>query len=126
MKIKVPAAKLLPGDVVLCVTVAVLTALILFFQIFRPIGADSVEISSDHGKTRYSLSVDRVIEIESNTHKLTVIIEDGEVSVTSSDCPDHVCVDTGKISNSGESIICVPARVVVTVGGESEVDHALR
>lgn len=126
MKIKVPAAKLLPGDVILCVIVAMLAVLILFIQAFRPSGADYVEIFDDCGKTSYSLSVNREIKVESNSYTLSVVIEDGAVSVTASDCPDHICVDMGEISKSGESIICVPAQVVVTVGGESEVDHALR
>ena len=41
--------------------------------------------------------------------------EDG-VSVTASDCPDDVCVRTGKIARTGESIVCAPLGVCITVG----------
>ncbi len=52
----------------------------------------------------------------------TVMVEDGKAFVINSDCPDKVCERTGKISKSGESIICVPNRVSVEISGESEAD----
>lgn len=55
-------------------------------------------------------------------------VKDGAVSVTESSCGDKICVRTGKISRSGEAIICVPNRVAVTIEtvGESDVDVVLR
>lgn len=126
MKDSVPSAKLMPGDIVICVLIAAVAVLILLFQMFMPSDAQCVEISSDQGTTTYPLSVDREITVKSNAHSLTVIIKDGEAYVISSDCPDHVCVNTGKISRAGESVICVPARVAIRVSGDSEVDYALR
>ncbi len=43
------------------------------------------------------------------------------VWVTEADCPDGVCVRTGKISREGEAIVCVPLGVCVTLG-EGEWD----
>ena len=37
------------------------------------------------------------------------------VQMTAADCPDHLCVKTGMIRFSGESIACVPNRVVVVL-----------
>ncbi len=34
------------------------------------------------------------------------------------DCPDKLCVKQGKISKSGESIICLPHKVVVKISAE--------
>ena len=40
--------------------------------------------------------------------------------VTSSDCPNGDCIRTGQITRSGESIVCLPARTVITLqGGEA-------
>ncbi len=44
--------------------------------------------------------------------------EDG-VSVSFADCPEKTCVRTGKISRKGESIVCVPLGVCITVEGGS-------
>ena len=41
--------------------------------------------------------------------------------VTASDCPTQDCVRTGIITQSGQSIVCLPARIIVQLtGAESE------
>ncbi len=37
----------------------------------------------------------------------------GELYFDSSDCPDQVCVQTGKISKDGQSAACLPNGVVI-------------
>ena len=58
----------------------------------------------------------------------TVCVADGAAYVTEADCPDKLCVDHSPISRSGESIVCLPARITVTIRGmeESEVDGVTR
>ena len=41
------------------------------------------------------------------------------VRVTQSDCPTQDCVHTGQISRAGQSIVCLPARIVITLVGTS-------
>lgn len=49
---------------------------------------------------------------------LTVCGEgDGGLRVMSSNCPTQDCVHTGVISRSGQSIVCLPARVVIQLTG---------
>ena len=50
-----------------------------------------------------------------NGFSLTVIVEDGQVRVEDSTCPDLICQNHAPISNAGEQIVCLPARVVVSV-----------
>ncbi len=40
------------------------------------------------------------------------------VLVAESDCPTHDCVRTGAITRAGQSIVCLPGRIVVTLVGE--------
>ena len=50
-----------------------------------------------------------------------VEISGGSVSVTKASCKNQVCVRHGKISHTGESIVCLPNRLVVTIeGGDKE------
>lgn len=49
-----------------------------------------------------------------------LIIKDGYASITEASCPDKVCVRTGKIHKTGELIVCLPNRVVVSIEGEEE------
>ena len=52
------------------------------------------------------------------------MIEDGKADMVWADCPDKLCVNQKAISREGESIICLPNKVVISsVGGEErEVD----
>ena len=54
----------------------------------------------------------------------TVVIENGFAYVDYADCPDKICSKHKKINRSGESIVCLPNKVVVTVCNENnqEVD----
>lgn len=42
------------------------------------------------------------------------------ICVAVSDCPTQDCVHTGTISRSGQSIVCLPARIVIQLVGGSE------
>ena len=51
-------------------------------------------------------------------------IRSGKVSVIKADCRSQVCVDHKAISRSGESIICLPHKLVVEiVSADSENDY---
>lgn len=72
---------------------------------------------TDGGKTvSYPLDKNREIVLDS----LTVVICDGEVSVRDSICPDKICEYTGKISKVNQSIVCLPAGVIIVIDGESD------
>lgn len=50
---------------------------------------------------------------------------DGEqgVRVAVSDCPTQDCVHTGTITRSGQSIVCLPARIIIRLeGGAADPD----
>ena len=52
-----------------------------------------------------------------NGYTLTVDSADGWVDVTHADCPTQDCVHTGQISRAGQSIVCLPSRIVITLVG---------
>ena len=54
---------------------------------------------------------------ESNGCTLRVTFTADSVQVTSSDCPTQDCVRTGAITRSGQSIVCLPARLIVQLTG---------
>ena len=72
----------------------------------------------------YPLSVDREVEIitgENGEELNLLVIKDGKATVTAATCPDGICAAHRPISREGESIICLPHKVVVTViGGSGE------
>lgn len=59
---------------------------------------------------------EQTLPVQTENGTLLLSIDDGGVCVLHADCPDAVCVRTGKISRKGESIVCVPLGVCITVG----------
>ena len=75
----------------------------------------------------YPLEIDKKITIcldcEDKSQYNILVIENGKADMIEATCPDGVCVDHAPISNVGETIVCLPQKVVVTiVGSGSEVD----
>ena len=75
----------------------------------------------------YSLSEDRTVEIRTGKDEEELnllIIKDGKAYVETATCPDGICAAHKPISRDGESIVCLPHKVVITVttGGEEGPD----
>ena len=66
----------------------------------------------------YSLTENRTVEIRTgeNGEELNLlIIKDGKAYVETATCPDGICSAHKPISREGESIVCLPHKVVITV-----------
>lgn len=83
-------------------------------------------VSNSHGRTvvieegnevvgSYRLSEDRTIPVQGPLGISTVVIEHSEVYMADSPCANKVCIDMGKISEKGDSIICLPNRIYITI-----------
>jgi hypothetical protein len=61
----------------------------------------------------YPLAIPREVTLNGGTNIL--VIENGKAYLSYANCPDHTCVNTGKISYNGQSIVCLPNRLTVKV-----------
>lgn len=99
--------------IALLVAVVVLLGAGMYF--FRGHG-DSITITVDgnlYGS--YPLSVDTVVEIATDHGYNRLVVQDGQAKMDAADCPDGICAAHRPISRMGESIVCLPHKVVVTV-----------
>ncbi len=82
--------------------------------------------SGDVGKTA-TIKVDGEVvetvslncEYKKNINGVEIIVQDGKIFAKSSSCTDKICVRSGEISKSGESIICAPNRVSIEIDGKN-------
>ena len=74
----------------------------------------TVSVNGQH-YGEYPLSEDRIVEIVSDGGYNRLVIADGYAHVEEASCPDGICSSHRPISHDGESIICLPHRVSVTV-----------
>ena len=72
----------------------------------------------------YSLQEDQTITVDNQYGKNIIVIKDGAVSVTESDCRNQVCVQHVPISKAGEWIVCLPHRFTVEIVDNESANHA--
>ena len=74
-------------------------------------------------KGTYSLSDNTEVQINDTN---TFVIENREVKMKESNCPDQICVHHKAISKNKETIVCLPNKVVIEIttgtGEEAEMD----
>ena len=66
------------------------------------------------------LSQDARVELGEPGHGNLLIIENGTARVERADCPDQVCVRQGAVRYNGESIVCLPHKLIVSIEGGVE------
>lgn len=105
-------------DVLLLVILVVLVGLTVWFSIARENG-DCAEVYVN-GKKYTTLPLNKDAEI--SLEHLIIVVSGGKVSVKDADCPDKICERRGAIRKKGESIVCLPNRVVIKIAGKGEVE----
>ena len=65
-----------------------------------------------------SLTEEKTVSIDGAYH-LTVTLDRTGAAVTDSDCPGQDCLHTGRITRAGQSIVCLPEQVIVTLEGKA-------
>jgi hypothetical protein len=119
--------KITKYDFFLLGALLILTFLFAFLSYFSSLKTQNqtitiVQISVD-GQTVAKLPLEQDTEylIETKYGKNLLLLENGSASLQDSDCPNRTCEGMGKISQVGESIICLPHRLIITLVTENEL-----
>lgn len=110
------------------VVLLAICAVIRCYRYFRYEGA-LVAVITQNGNVVRTIVLDGAAQEEfvisdENGGGNTIRIADGEISVVSADCPDKDCVRRGALRRTGESVVCLPHRLVIRISGAPEVDGA--
>lgn len=65
---------------------------------------------------------ERTRRIEAGGGFNEVRIGNGSAAVMHADCPDKLCVQRGEIDEAGQSAVCLPHKLVVSIDGKGSVD----
>ncbi|MBQ7921868.1 MAG: NusG domain II-containing protein [Clostridia bacterium] len=120
-----PAKRITIGDMF----VLIFSLLLFVFLAIRPLAAaDGNYCILTVGDTKQvcSLTENRTIPVENGGYSLRVEICDGTAAIIASDCPDQVCVHTGRISKTGQAAACVPAGVILHITGDTGDEEDFR
>lgn len=106
-------------DIIVIASVLLISiAVVLVTQLTKVEGAYA-EVTIDGAVVgKYSLSLDGVYSLNGGTNVLT--IKNGEAFMSYSQCPDHTCENTGRIKYVGQTIVCQPNRLIISIVGQSD------
>ena len=79
------------------------------------------------GKEVYKTSIqkDQTYKIPVNNGRNIMQIKDGKVTMKQANCPDQICTDHKPIEKSGETIVCLPHKVVIEIKAENTKEQEL-
>ena len=107
------------NDIIFIIALLLISAIgLVYLFVFRDSG-DTVKVTVDAKPYGiYSLSEDITEEIisgDNGEERNLLVIKDGKAYVESASCPDGICSAHRPIFRNGESIVCLPNKVVITV-----------
>lgn len=110
------------NDIILIVAVLIL-AISAFAVFLSSLKDGQYVIVSVNGEEKYRYSLTENTEFSVNTGENGeninhIVIKDKKVYINKADCRDKICVNHRAISKSGETIVCLPHKVVVSIGSK--------
>jgi hypothetical protein len=112
-----PAKKKYRLDIIIISAILLISLLLLLVVMLSKEEGSAVVVEID-GMTVATYSLDQNGEYSLNGGTNVLVIEDGKAYLNYSNCPDHTCERTGKIRYAGQTIVCLPNRLSITVRGE--------
>ncbi|MCI6640864.1 MAG: NusG domain II-containing protein [Pygmaiobacter massiliensis] len=87
------------------------------WQSMRPAGFEAVvSFADDRASEVIALDKNGIYQYEaSGGLTVTLHVKDGKICFEDSQCPDHLCEGFGWIGQEGETAICMPAGVSVSI-----------
>lgn len=67
--------------------------------------------------------VDKTFSIPQDKDVIFHLYKDGSIAFEESDCPDKICIKTGKLKTVGETAACIPNKVFIKIVPEGSRDN---
>ena len=114
------------NDLILLGGIFIIALVVIVIINFTKTEGDNIVILKD-GKVYETLDLNKNTTFtitEDNGAYNIITIQDGWVFMTEADCRDKICVKHSKIRYNGESIVCLPHKLVVEIhnGESNDVD----
>ena len=107
------------NDIILAAAIVIIAAAGLMLWRFNRAEGVSVAVNIDGVQTAvYPLTEDREVVIptgDDGEHRNVLVIRDGKAYISQADCPDEICVKTRAAAYVGETIVCLPHKLVIEI-----------
>ena len=117
------------GDLLTALIILFFAAVVLFSLLSGTSRAATAQVLLD-GEVIFSCCLDELEEpfyysVPQATYPLTLEFSKVGVKVTETNCPGEDCRHTGTIATSTRQIICLPNRLIVSLGGDDSYYDAI-
>ena len=104
------------ADIILAAVIIAISAALFGVRMFTRTEGGAAVVTVDGIKTaEYPLDADLEEDIVTPGGVNHLVIHAGAASVTDADCPDQLCVHQADIRYNGETIVCLPHKLVVRI-----------
>jgi hypothetical protein len=109
------------ADRILIVVLILFAITSLFFVSFLQTKGDIVQIFlNNQMKYQYKLTDEKNLIIKNQEGFIQIVVKDKKVWVDDSSCPAKICKKMGKISKTGQTIVCVPNKIFIQIIGKNK------
>lgn len=112
---------LLKGDILLIVSLCLIIVL-LFLPSFGDADEKLTAEIYHNGELVKTVSLSETEGEEITVGNCELLIEKDGVIFVDSDCRDRLCIKRGKLKRKGDTMACVPEKVVAVIKGENKDD----
>ena len=117
------------GDIIIIIALIILSfipQIVFFLTTYNKYNSLQVEIYSK-GQLYKKVPLNKASEklqftVENELGINIIEIDHGQVKITDANCHDKVCVKSHAIDNPGETLICLPHKLVVKITGKGIQD----
>ena len=109
----------LRNDLIMIAAVLLIAAIgLTVYFLLRKDGTTATVTLNGKYYASYSLNEDITVELHSGDDgngRNTLVIKDGKAYIIDASCPDLICQKHVPISKEGQSIVCLPNKMVVSI-----------
>lgn len=110
------------GDLLIFVALMIIGFFTFYNNFFRDEITGNLAILEIDGEIveKFNLETDlETYRVETEYGYNVLEFADGSVSVVEADCPDQICVHFGWIKTVGQTIVCLPHKLIIRIANET-------
>ncbi len=98
---------------------------IICFKLFSRRGNNAYVYHDGNLVLTIDLSIDNDYVVKGDLGDVFIVVRDGRIKVDNETSPLHLCSIQGFVSDSNQSIVCLPNKVVINIG-DNELDAVVK
>ena len=103
------------ADLILAAGITLLSFLMIAFSFSHPKGGKAEVFIDNESAGVLSLSEEGVYSFDGMMSPVKVEVKEGGIKILESGCPLHLCMKRGSVSRVGETVVCLPNRLLIVI-----------